>query len=137
MSIAASYRGFTLIELLVVIAILGTLAGVVVLNVTKYIGSGRVEAQATERANVQTAVAAYLYDNPAVTSFPATRVSPSNPGILAPYFISSLNCTYNIPAGGAVPSGTSCGDTGPTAVSPVKKIQPDLDTSPSIDSMLR
>jgi len=134
MSIAASHRGFTLIELLVVIAILGTLVGVVVLNVTKYIGSGRVEAQATERANLQTAVAAYLYDNPAVTSFPATRVSPSNPGILAPYFISSLNCTYTIPAGGAVPNGTNCGGGSPVVVSPVKTIEPVLDTSPSAES---
>ena len=33
-------KGFTLIELLVVIAILGTLAAVVILNVTKYIGAG-------------------------------------------------------------------------------------------------
>ena len=54
-------KGFTLIELLVVISILGVLAAVVILNVTKYIGSGRTEAARTELANVQTAVSAYLY----------------------------------------------------------------------------
>jgi len=48
MSIAnLSHRGFTIIELLVVIAILGTLAAVVILNITKYIGSGRTEARLT------------------------------------------------------------------------------------------
>jgi len=102
------HRGFTLIELLVVIAILGTLAAVVILNVTKFIGSGRTEARATEQANVQTAVTAYMYDHSTVTTFPATTVTPSSAGILAPYFINSLNCTYVIPAGGSVPSGTSC-----------------------------
>jgi len=101
-------KGFTLIELLVVIAILGTLAAVVILNVTKFIGSGRTEARATEQANVQTAVTAYMYDNPTVTTFPATTVTPSSAGILAPYFLNSLNCTYTIPAGGSVPAGTGC-----------------------------
>jgi type IV pilus assembly protein PilA len=101
-------KGFTLIELLVVIAILGTLAAVVILNVTKYIGSGRTEARATEQANVQTAVVAYMYDNPSVISFPATVATPSSAGILAPYFLNSLNCTYTIPLGGAVPAGTGC-----------------------------
>ncbi len=109
MTIAKSgHKGFTLIELLVVIAILGTLAAVVILNVTKYIGSGRSEARLTERANVQTAVAAYMYDHPSTVSFPATTATPSSAGILAPYFLNSLNCTYTIPLGGAVPDGTSC-----------------------------
>jgi len=101
-------KGFTLIELLVVIAILGTLAAVVILNVTKYIGSGRTEARATEQANVQTAVTAYMYDNPSTISFPATTATPSDAGILAPYFLNSLNCTYTIPLGGSVPAGTGC-----------------------------
>jgi len=130
-------RGFTLIELLVVIAILGTLAAVVVLNVTKYIGSGSTEAQATERANVQTAVVAYMYDHPSVTSFPATRLSPTNPGILAPYFLKSLYCTYNIPSGGAVPSGTNCGGLTPTKVTPPIIVQPDLEVSPVSESTVR
>ncbi len=130
-------RGFTLIELLVVIAILGTLAAVVILNVTKYIGAGSTEAMLTERSNVQTAVAAYMYDNPAVTSFPAMRVSQANPGILSPYFINSLNCTYNIPAGGAVPNGTNCGGGSSVVVSPVKTIEPVLDTSLSAESTLK
>ena len=102
-------KGFTLIELLVVIAILGTLAAVVILNVTKYIGSGRTEARATEQANVQTAVTAYMYDNPSVVSFPATTITKGTMGgILSPYFLNSLNCTYNIALGGAVPASSDC-----------------------------
>ena len=42
--IKSGQKGFTLIELLVVIAILGTLAGVVVLNVVQFIGRGACEA---------------------------------------------------------------------------------------------
>lgn len=130
-------RGFTLIELLVVIAILGTLAAVVVLNVTKYISSGRTEAQATERANVQVAVMAYMADHPAVTTFPGVKIGPGGAGILAPYFINSPNCTYNIPAGGTVPNGTNCDGTSSAVVSPVKKTQPDLDVLPVTDSSVR
>lgn len=55
-------KGFTLIELLVVIAILGTLAGVVVLNVIQFIGKGACEAGETEYHNMQTAVVAAAYD---------------------------------------------------------------------------
>jgi prepilin-type N-terminal cleavage/methylation domain-containing protein len=54
-------KGFTLIELLVVIAILGTLAGVVVLNVIQFIGKGACEAAKTEYHNVQTAAVAAAY----------------------------------------------------------------------------
>ena len=54
-------KGFTLIELLVVIAILGTLAGVVVLNVIQFIGRGACEAAQTEKHNIQTAAVAAAY----------------------------------------------------------------------------
>ena len=98
-------KGFTLIELLVVIAILGTLAAVVVLNVTKYIGSGRTEAQATERANVQTAVAAYMYDH--TGTVPAGTYSGTG-GILSGFFLNGLNCTYVVDASGAVGTPSAC-----------------------------
>ena len=55
-------KGFTLIELLVVIAILGTLAGVVVLNVIQFIGRGACEAAITEKHNIQTAAVAAAYE---------------------------------------------------------------------------
>jgi len=86
-------KGFTLIELLVVIAILGTLAAVVILNVTKYIGAGHNEAAATELANVQTAVAAYMYDNTA-----GSHAAPSavNSTTLAAYILNPINGTYTI-----------------------------------------
>ena len=54
-------KGFTLIELLVVIAILGTLAGVVVMNVIQFIGKGACEAAQTEKHNIQTAAVAAGY----------------------------------------------------------------------------
>jgi prepilin-type N-terminal cleavage/methylation domain-containing protein len=54
-------KGFTLIELLVVIAILGTLAGVVILNVIQFIGKGACEAAKTEKHNIQTAAVAAAY----------------------------------------------------------------------------
>jgi prepilin-type N-terminal cleavage/methylation domain-containing protein len=56
-------KGFTLIELLVVIAILGTLAGVVVLNVIQFVGKGKCEAAKTEYHNIMTAESAAAYSN--------------------------------------------------------------------------
>lgn len=99
-------KGFTLIELLVVIAILGTLAAVVILNVTKFIGSGRTESQQTERHNVQTAVVAWMYDNPSSGTLTETVTAGSTGGSLAPYLLTSLNCTYVITSGSVgEPSG--------------------------------
>ena len=56
-------RGFTLIELLVVIAILAVIATVVVLNVSSFIGAGRVQAANTELHQVQTAIVSYQADD--------------------------------------------------------------------------
>jgi len=58
----AGEKGFTLVELLVVIAILGTLAGVVAMNVAGFVGRGGVEACKTETDIVQAAVVAYMAD---------------------------------------------------------------------------
>jgi type IV pilus assembly protein PilA len=103
----AGQKGFTLIELLVVIAILGTLAAVVILNVTKFIGSGRSESQQTERHNVQTAVVAYMYDNPTAAAPSTTVTAGTSGGILAPYLLTNLNCTYTITSG-AVGDPSGC-----------------------------
>ena len=65
-------KGFTLIELLVVVGILGVLAGVVTLSVGQFIGTGADAAQKTELHNMQTAVMAWMADNP---GDPATNVN--------------------------------------------------------------
>jgi type IV pilus assembly protein PilA len=91
-------KGFTLIELLVVISILGVLAAVVILNVTKYIGSGKNEAATTELANVQTAVSAYMYDH--------TGGVPADTGALSPYFLGTPHGSYTIDGTGKVTQTT-------------------------------
>jgi len=65
---SAGEKGFTLVELLVVVAILGTLAGVVALNVTNFLGAGETEAACTERDIVQAAVVAYQAANGSIPS---------------------------------------------------------------------
>lgn len=98
-------KGFTLIELLVVIAILGTLAAVVVLNVTKFIGSGKAEANATDMANVQTAVAAYMYDHGGTAPTGAIAAGSKTTSIAA-YLLNAPKCNYTVDASGAVTQGT-------------------------------
>jgi len=102
--IKSGEKGFTLIELLVVISILGVLAAVVVLNVTKYVGAGKDQAAATELANVQTAIAAYMYDQ-ASSAFPAGDYSGAG-GMLSPYFLNSLHGTYTVDATGHITAST-------------------------------
>jgi type II secretion system protein G len=65
----AGQRGFTLIEILVVIGILGLMAGIIVPNVSGFIGTGSLAAARTELANVKIAALAYRGQNDA---WPAT-----------------------------------------------------------------
>ncbi len=95
-------KGFTLIELLVVISILAVLAAVVILNVTKYIGSGCDQAAATELHNVQTAVAASMYDNEGTI--------PADQDALRGYFLGEAHGEYTI--------NGSTGEVTQTAYSP-------------------
>jgi prepilin-type N-terminal cleavage/methylation domain-containing protein len=60
--------GFTLIELLVVIAVLAILAAIVIFNVVGVANRGKSNACQTDVQSVQTAVDAYLNDNPSTTN---------------------------------------------------------------------
>ena len=91
-------RGFTLIELLVVVAILGTLAGVVVLNVIQFIGRGACEAAKTELHNVQTAGVAYSYENSGAV--PTAEVNPTSKGDLTNFLLTNVTGTYTWNASG-------------------------------------
>ncbi len=96
------HKGFTLIELLVVISILGVLAAVVVLNITRYIGAGKEQASATELANVQTAVSAYMYDHTESVYSGPSSIGPTGSGALSPYFLGNPSGSYNIDTTGKV-----------------------------------
>jgi type IV pilus assembly protein PilA len=76
-------KGFTLVELLVVVAILGTLAGVVALNMANFADRGYEEACLTERDIVQAAVVAYMADNdgavPALATLTTTNYLMDTP----------------------------------------------------------
>ncbi|MCX6005436.1 MAG: general secretion pathway protein, partial [Chloroflexi bacterium] len=75
--------------------ILAVLAAVVVLNVTKYIGAGCTQAAATELHNIETAVAAYMYDNPGSTP-------PTSETGLGAYFLGTPHGNYTIVSSGTV-----------------------------------
>ena len=97
-------KGFTLIELLVVIAILGTLAGVVVLNVIQFIGSGACEAAKTEYHNIQTAAVAAGY------------TAKTNVGVdyadCVPYLLTAPKYNWSTAVTDGVVDYTAAGDAG-------------------------
>jgi prepilin-type N-terminal cleavage/methylation domain-containing protein len=100
-------KGFTLIELLVVISIQAVLAGVVVLNVTQFIGRGACEAAATEKANMTTAIAAFGYENVGA-AYPTTQAG------YAAYLLTTPHGVYTINAStGAITSYTYAGCASP------------------------
>jgi prepilin-type N-terminal cleavage/methylation domain-containing protein len=78
-----SEQGFTLIELLVVIGILATLAGVVTLGVTQFIGRGGHEAACTELHNVQTAAA-------------GARIDDGDASDYRDWLLTTPNCAYTV-----------------------------------------
>lgn len=87
--------GFTLIELLVVIAILGAIAGVVILNVSSFIGQGECEGYCTEKHNIVTACYAAK-----VASMNGTTVAYGD------FLGSTPKYTWTVDAGTCVASAT-------------------------------
>lgn len=56
-------RGFTLIEMMVVLVLIGLLAGLVTINVRKYMTKGRAQAAQAEIATIEHALAAFYMEN--------------------------------------------------------------------------
>ena len=96
--------GFTLIELLVVIGILAALAGVTVLAVTQFMGRGACEACKTEVHQCQTAVAAWMVDNPTTTPL-TTCGAYVGTTLLTPMKYGSA---WTVSGTGVVSPGTTC-----------------------------
>jgi prepilin-type N-terminal cleavage/methylation domain-containing protein len=96
--------GFTLVELIVAVSILGVLAGVVLLNLGTFFGSGRAEAMAVEHHQVAGAVTGYCVDGHAITQpftvGPGNNMGPG--GELGPYLSGSLSYKWLIAADGSV-----------------------------------
>ena len=93
-------RGFTRIELLVVVAILGSLTGIVTVNLSSFIGSGRDEARVTEGELVHTAAILYLAKGGTIAE-PFT-VGPDGQEVLDSYLIGNLNYDWTIDVDGSV-----------------------------------
>ena len=106
-SFGGGRNGFTLIELLVVVGILGTLAGVVTLGVSQFIGRGKPEAASAELHSVQTVVTTLMSDS-SLGAFPAAgSVGPGDTVItgaydIGPYLATGLRGTYDVAVNGRV-----------------------------------
>jgi len=101
-------KGFTLIELLIVIAILGIIAAVVIPNLGRFMGRGKVEAANTEAHNVQTAVTACMVENNWSTydgsvgpgqESSCTTGTPKDGTAPPDFYTGNLQATYTITAG--------------------------------------
>jgi prepilin-type N-terminal cleavage/methylation domain-containing protein len=92
--------GFTLVELVVTISILAVLAGVVIMNLGTFFGSGRAEAMAAEQHQVASAVIGYRFDGNMIMQ-PFT-VGPSGKGVLDPYLTGNLHYVWLVTADGSV-----------------------------------
>lgn len=112
-------KGFTLIELLVVIAILGIIAAVIVPNLGRFFGRGKVEAANTEMANTVTAVAALMAECELVALPNATTNEVGPDKDINP---SSCNCTagtFMINKGTMQATYTFDGDANLTGATPL------------------
>lgn len=118
-------NGFTLIELLVVIAILGSLAGVAIMNIGRFIDSGQEEAKQDEGHQVGISTVCYLTEGNSISK-PFT-VGPDDQGVLDSYLIGNLMYSWTVDVDGSVSLSESEGGSIPEfEPKPKPKIDPKL-----------
>jgi len=106
-------KGFTLIELLVVIAVLAVLAAVVVFNVTGVKDKGSSAACGTDIKSEQSAVDAWVNDNPTGTLVAADLIA--NPGKIVPAYLHTAptSCAAGFTLSGTAATGYTVSSTSP------------------------
>jgi prepilin-type N-terminal cleavage/methylation domain-containing protein len=104
----AGEGGFTLIELLVVIAVLAVLAFIVIFNVSGVANRGNASACATDVKSVQSAVDAYLNDNPGATVATGTPVPAAVWTLIVPAYLHTAPNVTGAPGA----TGNECITTG-------------------------